>query len=106
MGSPADDQIPARGAAVKHTDLAMYPFIYNANGRAAALHLASEAAHVEKPEYNMAMIELIGGIAAIENEEDRHVLAFDVIKHLFTFTDDAHKHMLSTVEKYHRGQSR
>lgn len=93
---------PARGAAVTFTDLPMYPFTYSAAGTDAATDLAFQAAHVEQPEYNLPLIELISGIAAIEDAEDRHIIAFDAIKTIFAFTPDARASMLASLKQFHK----
>jgi hypothetical protein len=97
-----DNARSGRGQAVTFTDLPMYPFIYTAQGAEAARQLAKQVAYIDRTETNLALMELISGIAAIQDEEDRHVIAFEVCQQLFDFTEEARTSLQKTVRKYRR----
>lgn len=97
-----DNARSGRGQAVTFTDLPMYPFTYTAQGVEAARRLTKQVAHIDRTETNLALMELISGIAAIQDEEDRHVIAFEVCQRLFDFTEEARTSRQKTGRKYQR----
>lgn len=93
-------QRPARGAAVTFSSLEMHPFTYTAEGTDEALELAAIGAHPDESKANLALIDLIGGIAAIEEAEDRYYAAFEVCAHLFTFTPEAQTALRAASKRF------
>ena len=68
-------------STVKFDEIEMQPFEYSAEGHRQAVSLAGNIASwdEEKESTNVAAALLIGGIAAIEDESERHAAAFYAI---------------------------
>jgi hypothetical protein len=69
-----------RKEPVEHDGIEMHPFPYSAEGSARAIEWAEAASSLTHEETNIAIAELVAGIAAIEDDEDRAVIASEVIQ--------------------------
>jgi len=75
--------------AKQHGGIQMHPFTYPNRWIDHAQMLADAVSSYESEGHNAALIQLITGIAAMENEDDRHSIAYFAVEEIFKKTPTA-----------------
>ncbi|MEJ7713734.1 MAG: hypothetical protein WKF84_28780 [Pyrinomonadaceae bacterium] len=91
---------PHKTGTLQYTRTRMQLFGVTEEDHQYALTLAEAVASFTSDAHNAALVLLIGGIAAIENAEDRQMLAEVLIKRFYSYTASAHEGLQAFILKW------
>jgi len=86
--------------AKKWGNINMHPFTYPNRWIDHATMLADAASSYEAEGQNAAVIQLITGIAAMDNEDDRHSIAYFVVEEIFKKTPTSLRALDEFVQRH------